>query len=140
MKERHDETPLRPTLPNDDERASVLLCSAYLHRQENYPLPAHVGKESSEVHLPFILFADVREVEKLVPSLIILDLKVGSDNQGMLRLQQLRMDPGSPSWQRIAFASSGRIPPASHPSMPDVNGPTSLSEQGGAIQTKHVGI
>src|SRR5258707_282935 len=85
MKEMHDETHLRPTLPDDDERASVLLCSAYLHRQVNYPLPAHVGKESSEVHLPFILFADVREVEKLVPSLIILDLKVGSDNQGMLR-------------------------------------------------------
>src|SRR5258708_409470 len=47
--------------------------------------------EGYEVHLSLITFEDVREVEKLAPSLIILDLKLGKDNQGMLLLQQLRM-------------------------------------------------
>ena len=48
-------------------------------------------EEGYQVNLSLIAFEDVREVEKLAPSLIILDLKVGRDNQGMLLLQQLRM-------------------------------------------------
>lgn len=35
----HDEIPIWPARPDDAERASVLLYSASLHRQMNYPLP-----------------------------------------------------------------------------------------------------
>lgn len=34
----HDEIQIRPARPDDVERASVLLSSAYLHRQMSYPL------------------------------------------------------------------------------------------------------
>ena len=47
--------------------------------------------EGYEVHTAFLPFEHVREVEKISPSLIILDLKFGGHAQGMLMLQQLRM-------------------------------------------------
>jgi DNA-binding response OmpR family regulator len=48
-------------------------------------------QEGYDVHLSLIAFEDVREVERIAPALIILDLKVGKDTAGLLLLQQLRM-------------------------------------------------
>jgi CheY-like chemotaxis protein len=48
-------------------------------------------EEGYEVHLSKIAFEEVREVEKLSPDLIILDIKIGRHNEGLLLLQQLRM-------------------------------------------------
>ena len=47
--------------------------------------------EGYEVHLAFLPFEHVSEVERISPSLIILDLKFGGHARGMLMLQQLRM-------------------------------------------------
>jgi ribosomal protein S18 acetylase RimI-like enzyme len=40
----NDDIQLRPARPDDAERASVLLYSAYLHRQVSYPLHEEAGK------------------------------------------------------------------------------------------------
>jgi CheY-like chemotaxis protein len=48
-------------------------------------------EEGYEVHISKIAFEEVRDVEKLNPDLIILDIKIGHHNEGLLLLQQLRM-------------------------------------------------
>ncbi len=47
--------------------------------------------EGYEVHLAFLPFEHVTEVEQISPSLIILDFKFGGHAKGLLMLQQLRM-------------------------------------------------
>lgn len=48
-------------------------------------------QEGYEVHLSEISYEDVRDVEKLQPDLIILDLKIGHHESGLHLLQKLRM-------------------------------------------------
>jgi DNA-binding response OmpR family regulator len=48
-------------------------------------------QESYTVHLSLTAFEDAREVERIAPALITLDLKVGKDTAGLLLVQQLKM-------------------------------------------------
>ena len=47
--------------------------------------------EGYQVQTSLIAYEDVREVAQIAPSLIILDLKIGRDQQGLLLLEQLRL-------------------------------------------------
>ena len=49
------------------------------------------GEEGYDVHLSTFAFEEITDVEHLHPDLVILDMKIGSHNEGWLLMQKLRM-------------------------------------------------